>query len=1345
MGNQLVGIAPSQIYTVDRYLTDIPNIKFDTSLGSTRFLKVARADSQEGLLVVKVFTIHDPSLPLSPYKDHLENVRKKLSSAVNCSPYQRIILTEKAGIIMREYIKYSLYDRISTRPFLTDIEKRWITFQILYALHQCHKVGVCHGDIKLENITVTSWNWVMLVDFASFKPTFLPIDNPADYSYFFDTSRRRVCYLAPERFSSTSTTITESSSLIAEANCDSGDLTPAMDIFSAGCALLELWNELHVPFEYSQLLSYCNGKYSPQKHLNKLEDPNLKSLISNMIEKYPSKRKSAEDYLAEYRGTLFPEYFFSFLQSYMLIFSSSPILSADEKIIRLKNDINDIFTFLGPMTKSKEDNDSDKTDNEKIDKGECEGLVIITALVTSCIRGLHTCSSKLYSLEILLELASHASDETVLDRIVPYIMYLAHDSSTRVKISAINTITKCLDLVSKISRSDANVFPEYILPELAPLATDPNTCVRAAYAKNIATLAEIALRYLEQIQNDWYDNNNTNKQTEEHTFNYELELQALHDMVSQTVTALLTDTQAVVKQTMMDSGITKLCVFFGKVKANDILLSHIITFLNDKEDKELRGTFFDCVIGVAAYIGWHCSGIFTPLLLQGLSDSSEFVTAKSINAMSHLTELNLVTKPSLCELVTECSYFLVHPSLWIRQAVAGFISTAARNLPVLDVQCKIIPKLKIYMKYQLIQIDKPELLLECLVSPIPRNVYDSVVSYNEIDSIFELLKERRCLRECVNTGKIPTTDYYRDAQPSLKKLVKRLEANGMNENIEEYFLRMAHHLKKINKYKIIQSENRLNRTSEGKIEISSINGSVKSHVMNLGETQKGDYLTNRLHRTNTSGSIDTNINSEWNYSTEVLTRHSESTNSGGPPSRSTSSRPSSPPPDTNIQFNTTEPSSNASLHERSYIQYRKSDCYIELANLKNRQQDHYFEALRNKEWVEQATWRPQLPPPGWRLRGVLIAHLHEHKGAVNKLCVLPDTPYFASSSVDGYVRLWDCAKMEGKNIANRSKQYFKHSSNITGMAVCESGQSLGVICQDGSVNILRIDNANNKMTPGQFRQLNPYDEGFAVDVQCLDSGSQSVLVYATLYGSLVGWDLRAPGVAFRLENGLKSGVVTTFCLDSHQSWLMLGTSNGTHSAWDLRFQLPIMTFDHPSGNVRIKKVMSHPTEHSWVLSSVQGNNEISMWNIETSFRQEVLWGSTTPPLSKQGTPHSVCAMLGGCIDRSPFLLTGGSDQRLRFWNLGKSSFEQSYLAIPAASDPVGTALSYRQRVIDGTSVIYEEACTMRKLDRGEEIPRPGPEPPAAGHRDCISDIAMCKASQCFLVTSSRDGVIKVWK
>ncbi|KOB72906.1 Uncharacterized protein OBRU01_03959 [Operophtera brumata] len=51
--------------------------------------------------------------------------------------------------------------------------------------------------VPCSNIMVTLW--VLLTDIASFKPTFLPDDNPADFSYFFDTSRRRLCYVAPER------------------------------------------------------------------------------------------------------------------------------------------------------------------------------------------------------------------------------------------------------------------------------------------------------------------------------------------------------------------------------------------------------------------------------------------------------------------------------------------------------------------------------------------------------------------------------------------------------------------------------------------------------------------------------------------------------------------------------------------------------------------------------------------------------------------------------------------------------------------------------------------------------------------------------------------------------------------------------------------------------------------------------------------------------------------------------------------------------------------------------------------------------------------------------------------
>lgn len=122
------------------------------SMGSTRFFKVARVRSDEGLIVIKVFVKHDPSLPLETHAERVMMIQKSLSNAVNCLPFQRVQVTEKVALVMREYVKHSLYDRVSTRPFLTSLEKKWITFQVLCALHQCHRQKICHGDIKVSLI-----------------------------------------------------------------------------------------------------------------------------------------------------------------------------------------------------------------------------------------------------------------------------------------------------------------------------------------------------------------------------------------------------------------------------------------------------------------------------------------------------------------------------------------------------------------------------------------------------------------------------------------------------------------------------------------------------------------------------------------------------------------------------------------------------------------------------------------------------------------------------------------------------------------------------------------------------------------------------------------------------------------------------------------------------------------------------------------------------------------------------------------------------------------------------------------------------------------------------------------
>jgi len=350
-------------------------------------------------------------------------------------------LIDKAAYIMREYVKHSLYDRVSTRPFLTVLEKKWITFQILCALNQCHKQKICHGDIKLENILITSWNWILLSDFASFKPTYLPEDNPADYTYFFDTSRRRTCYIAPERFVKTlasdddggngNMSVIHTDSIIRLAPSYAGNtLLPAMDIFSAGCALLELWTEGTAPFELSQLLAYRRGERDlVEKHLAGIENERLRNLLASMIDIHSMNRKSAEDYLDQERGQLFPEYFYSFLQSYLQMFSSTPIMSPDDKIQCLHKDIGHcikVLTQAQDVTPEEEDKDGEQ---EKKDPTLCarlppehDGLILIITVVTSCIRGLKQSNTKIAALELLQKLSKYTTSETILDRILPYIV-----------------------------------------------------------------------------------------------------------------------------------------------------------------------------------------------------------------------------------------------------------------------------------------------------------------------------------------------------------------------------------------------------------------------------------------------------------------------------------------------------------------------------------------------------------------------------------------------------------------------------------------------------------------------------------------------------------------------------------------------------------------------------------------------------------------------------------------------------------------------------------------------------------------------------------------------------------
>ena len=114
------------------------------------------------------------------------------------------------------------------------------------------------------------------------------------------------------------------------------------------------------------------------------------------------------------------------------------------------------------------------------------------------------------------------------------------------------------------------------------------------FLSRIAEIAEHSVRFLDLVMlpssgsSDGLKNDHDNRPMP----SYDTELTALHDLISHAVSILLADSANSVKQALMEHSVTKLAVFFGKQKANDVILSHMITFLNDKEDSQVRNTIF---------------------------------------------------------------------------------------------------------------------------------------------------------------------------------------------------------------------------------------------------------------------------------------------------------------------------------------------------------------------------------------------------------------------------------------------------------------------------------------------------------------------------------------------------------------------------------------------------------------------------------------------------------------------------------------------------------------------------------------------------------------------------------
>ena len=92
-------------------------------------------------------------------------------------------------------------------------------------------------------------------------------------------------------------------------------------------------------------------------------------------------------------------------------------------------------------------------------------------------------------------------------------------------------------------------------------------------------------------------------------------------------------------------------------------------------------------------------------------------------------------------------------------------------------------------------------------------------------------------------------------------------------------------------------------------------------------------------------------------------------------------------------------------------------------------------------------------------------------------------------------------------------------------------------------------------------------------------------------------------VVWTFKNPKSHGVITAMVTDKRYRWLLIGTSRGIFTLWDLRFRIQLRSWVHPTKS-RISKLLLHPQNKWWIIVAA-GKNEVSIWDVEKVECKEV--------------------------------------------------------------------------------------------------------------------------------------------
>ena len=395
------------------------------------------------------------------------------------------------------------------------------------------------------------------------------------------------------------------------------------------------------------------------------------------------------------------------------------------------------------------------------------------------------------------------------------------------------------------------------------------------------------------------------------------------------------------------------------------------------------------------------------------------------------------------------------------------------------------------------------------------------------------------------------------------------------------------------------------------------------------------------------------------------------------------------------------------------------------------------------------------------------------------------TGHFDNGTESGSSRINDLSMVEGSHsIVSGASDGSIHVWRVD-MVSSSLKTSSSTSTNDGAPSYERHRVAGSS----EVRQLSPM-EGEILAVNHFNSPSASVLMFASQRGNVHSWDLRCAKEPFVLKNAQGSGYLTSMAIGSDRHWVVTGTSRGFIALWDVRFQQRLKLWHH-SRESPINRVATSfvPPPQSWTgrgtssanarpfVFAASGPNECAMFDImsgtcrqcfrtvDYGSRHSHVFSEDLPVLNEvKPSPRgqslhmrrmgpnlgdvmsssflSVNSMVGsiGASDAS-FLITGGSDCRLRHWDF--LSPHKCYVI--SGLDSVQPRPSFER-------IDYEQQCRLMQCRQApapaiesSRVPRKlfqGLKRPEYHHHDSIQDLKITRSG---LLSCSRDCTIKLWR